>query len=43
MNYMRGFRDLKEQRQLYNKPLHQKDTKAGRFGQVQGQPGTEQI
>jgi hypothetical protein len=31
MNYMRGFIDLKEQRELHNEPACQKDTKAGRF------------
>ena len=31
MNYMRGFMDLKEQRQLHYEPACQKDTKAGRF------------
>ena len=31
MNCMRGFTDLKEQRQLYYEPACQKDTKAGRI------------
>ena len=30
MNYMRGFMDLKEQRQLHYEPACQKDTKASR-------------
>ena len=29
MNYMRGFTDLKEQRQLHYEPACQKDTKEG--------------
>ena len=31
MNYMRGFMDLKEQRQLHHETACQKDTKAGLF------------
>ena len=30
MNCIRSFTDLKEQRQLYYGPAHQKDTKTGR-------------
>jgi hypothetical protein len=31
MNYMRGFMDLKEQRQLYSEPSCRKDTKTGSY------------
>jgi hypothetical protein len=31
MNYMRGFTNLREQRQLHYEPAYQKDTKAGRY------------
>ena len=31
MNYMRGFTDLKEQRQLHYEPACQKDTETGKY------------
>jgi hypothetical protein len=31
MNYVRGFKDLKEKAQLHGAPAWQKDTKASRF------------